>query len=326
MRLFGRLGLYLKKMEVVEHLTQIDTVVFDKTGTITQSNSVEIQFVGSALSPQQQAFVRSLARQSAHPMSVAIGRALPADDLYPTEGYHETVGQGIEAYINGEAVRLGSEEFVTAKAPTEHPLETRVWVAIGGQVLGYYRIENKYRDGLRENLHLLSQHYSLHLLSGDNAGEKTRLEQLFPQPANLHFEQQPTDKLAYIRQLKAQGRRVLMIGDGLNDAGALLESHVGISIADNIHHFSPACDAILDARSFGLLARLLRFGHTSLRVVKVSYVLSFLYNAVGISIAVSGHLSPIVAAVLMPLSSVSVVGFVTLGTHLMASRRLPKPA
>ncbi|MEI7662770.1 MAG: HAD-IC family P-type ATPase, partial [Bacteroidota bacterium] len=156
------------------------------------------------------------------------------------------------------------------------------------------------------------------LLSGDNDAELPNLLSFFPSGNHLHFNQSPMEKLEYIRRLKASGKRVLMIGDGLNDAGALRESDCGISIADDIYHFSPACDAILESAQFQNLPGFLSFSRTAMRIVFVSIALSFLYNVAGLSFAITGNLSPVVSAILMPLSSVSIVTFVTVSVSLSA--------
>ena len=134
----------------------------------------------------------------------------------------------------------------------------------------------------------------------------------------MNFNKSPKDKLEYIRDLKLSGKKVLMIGDGLNDAGALRESDCGISIADDIYHFSPACDAILESGQFNQLPRFLKFSRTSMRIVFISMALSFLYNVVGLSFAITGNLSPVVSAILMPLSSITIVAFVTLSIFISA--------
>ena len=167
---------------------------------------------------------------------------------------------------------------------------------------------------MKEVLQTLGNKYELHLLSGDNESELSTLLEYFQASDHLHFYQTPSDKLNYIKNLKLKGRKVLMIGDGLNDAGALKESDCGISIADDVYHFSPACDAILESNRFADLVKFLKFSKTSLRIVYLSLMFSFLYNIAGLSFAVTGNLTPIVSAILMPLSSVTVVGFITIAT------------
>jgi len=134
----------------------------------------------------------------------------------------------------------------------------------------------------------------------------------------MYFNQKPGDKAEFVEKLQAEGKNILMTGDGLNDAGALMQSDVALTIADKAYHFSPASDAVLEASRFELLARFIRFTKTSLKIVYISFAISFLYNIIGISFAVSGNLSPIIAAILMPISSVSVVAFATFSTRLMA--------
>jgi Cu+-exporting ATPase len=164
---------------------------------------------------------------------------------------------------------------------------------------------------LPEVIENLKKTNDLHLITGDNESEKANLEKLFGMDTVLRFNQSPTDKLEYIQELRKQGKSVLMIGDGLNDAGALNESDVGITIADDIYHFSPACDAILESRRFKDLDKFIKFTNTSLNIVKVSFLISFLYNIFGIYFAVTGLLTPVFAAILMPISSISVVAFAT---------------
>ena len=113
-----------------------------------------------------------------------------------------------------------------------------------------------------------------------------------------------------------------MTGDGLNDAGALMQADVALTVADKVYHFSPASDAVLEAVQFHRLAHYIRFTKTSLNIVKLSFTISFFYNVIGISIALSGKLSPVIAAILMPISSVSVVAFATFATRLAGRIKL----
>jgi len=272
------------------------------------------------LTHDQLILVKSLVRHSTHPLSAAIYMSVTADQIDEVDRFMEIPGLGISGIVRGHWIKLGSEKFVTGSTSESKTYTTKVYVAINDKVLGHLTIKNKYRPGLKSVLDDLGSNCDLHLLSGDNDSEKPNLLPLFKDEKHLNFKQSPSDKLSYIEHLKAKGRVVLMIGDGLNDAGALQESDVGITIADDIYHFSPACDAILDANRFDSLSKYIRFTKTSMKIVKISFAISFLYNIIGISFAAMGLLTPIISAILMPLSSVSVVAFVTLATIFMSRK------
>ncbi len=322
MRQFGRNGFYLKNADVIEKLYNITTVVFDKTGTITHADSSRIQFEGEQLTAEQIKLIRSLAKHSSHPLSKTLFNQLDEDGIYEVTDYTEIPSLGVSGIVNGLRVNLGSRFFVTGQKRGQEDLKTQVWVYIGSSVLGHFQFENRYRAGLNETIDELSRHFDLHLISGDNESERENLTPLFKEQARLNFNQSPNDKLKYIKALQQEGQQTLMIGDGLNDAGALRESNVGLVIADNIYNFTPACDAILQAGKFDQLDRFIRFTHTSMTIVKLSFGISFLYNIVGISFAVAGNLSPIIAAILMPLSSVTVVAFASFSVRIAANRTM----
>ena len=317
-RQYGRRGFYLKNTAVIEHLHKVDTVVFDKTGTITNAQSSDIRFVGKDLSPEHLLMIKSLAFHSSHPLSKTVFNSIEGDELMPVSDFREIPSLGISGLVNGIRINMGSRYFVTGEKSNEENLTTEVWIYLGDSVAGHFQLENEYRPGLETLIKNLGKTFELHLLTGDNDAEKANLSRFFGNGENLHFNQSPTDKLNYIRQLQQKGRKVLMIGDGLNDAGALNESNVGIVIADNVFNFSPACDAILQAKQFSKLYKFIKFTHRSMNVVKAGFLISFLYNIVGLSFAVQGELTPIVAAILMPISSVSVVAFASFSIHLSA--------
>ena len=158
------------------------------------------------------------------------------------------------------------------------------------------------------------------ILSGDNEGEKERLEALLPKLTPLYFNQKPPDKLNFIKALQEQDKKVMMVGDGLNDAGALAQSNVGIAISENVTIFSPACDAILDATKFKELYSYVLASKKAIGIIKWSFFLSLLYNMLGLYFAVTGQLQPVIAAILMPLSSISVVAFTTIATSLLGKK------
>ena len=158
------------------------------------------------------------------------------------------------------------------------------------------------------------------VLSGDHEGEKNRLEALLPSLTPLYFNYKPEDKLAFVKELQDQGKKVMMVGDGLNDAGALAQSTVGIAISENINVFSPACDGILDASKFKYLWTYIKASKKAMIIIKMSFVLSFFYNVIGLYFAVTGQLAPVIAAILMPLSSISIVAFTTMATTIIGKK------
>lgn len=317
MRVFGRNGFYIKNTGVIEQLTKADTVVFDKTGTLTHSRSMNVVWEGDPLSPEEQQMVRSVVYNSTHPLSVIIAGWLPVGELLPVDNYREIAGMGIRGEVGGVSVLLGSRKFVAGSERDDESRVSMVYLSTGNRLRGFFRLENAYREGLEKVIGGLKD-YQLHLISGDNDAERETLTKVFGSDRNLHFSQSPHDKLEFIRQLKQNGKRVIMIGDGLNDAGALLKADTGITIADDIYHFSPACDAILRSPEFSRLHSFISFAKLSLRVVYASYGISFLYNLVGLAFAVQGVLSPVVAAILMPLSSITVVVFASASVALLS--------
>lgn len=323
MRVFGRRGFYLKKTDIIEQIYRTDTIVFDKTGTITINREVDVSFHGNDLTRQEKSMVRSLVRHSSHPLSKTIYDYLIPDEFYEPQRFEEIPGLGITGITEGFRITIGSQFFVTGVAEDAESRESRVYVSINNDLKGYFTIGNVYRKGLNEVMVNLSKKYELHLISGDNDAETEKLYTIFGREATLLFNQSPTEKKAYIQKLKNQGKKVLMIGDGLNDAGALLESHTGITIADDVFSFSPACDAILNSTMFGKVDRFIAFTRLSFGVVRASFLISITYNIIGLSFAVTAMLSPLVAAILMPLSSISVVAFATLSINLLAKFKLP---
>jgi Cu+-exporting ATPase len=320
MRIFGSLGFFLKKSTVVEELAKIDTIVFDKTGTITRAEVHDINWNGLQLSTFELALLGTVTRNSTHPLSQAICQTIEPDKTLQLDDFKELASRGIIGKVGTNEIRVGSEEFISGlSTPATINAGSRVYVSINGELKGHYTIGNSYRTGIDQVIDSLKNKFELHMISGDNNSEKERLKKWF-NPANMHFDCSPNDKLEYIKSLKNQGKRVLMIGDGLNDAGALAESNAGISIADDVYMFSPACDAILESNMFKNLHTILKIAQKNLKVVHISFIISLSYNIIGLGFATQGMLSPVVAAILMPISSVTVVGFVTLATNYIGKQ------
>ncbi|MGE0020463.1 MAG: heavy metal translocating P-type ATPase [Draconibacterium sp.] len=314
MRIFGRAGLYIKNTDVIERLSHITSVVFDKTGTLTRPNESRVSYSGEPLTPNESAAVFSLVRQSTHPLSNAVAAGFSNQEYSAPEHFVEVAGRGIFGKVNGVNLKIGSEEYVcgTTAAVIKSSV---VFVSVNEKVKGHFTITNQYREGFEQVLHTLKGQFKLYMISGDNDAEAQNLSAYF-EPGNLLFNQKPGDKAAFIQQLQQKGEIILMTGDGLNDAGALMQADVALTVADKAYHFSPASDAVLEANQFARLARFIGFTKTALNIVKISFVISFFYNVIGISIALTGQLSPVIAAVLMPISSVSVVAFATFVTRL----------
>ncbi|PBQ33695.1 heavy metal translocating P-type ATPase [Sphingobacteriaceae bacterium] len=304
-------GFFIRDASVLERIAEADTVVFDKTGTISRQSEASIHFQCGALSAFEQQLLRSLAIQSAHPLSKAVVSNLPVQKLLATKNFAEEKGKGCSATIQDHQLKLGSEEFVTGSRSVHLPDTSKVYVSVNGEVLGYFAIKSAYRDGLTGLIDRLRRGYNLAVISGDNNAEENKMMQMFGQTSEVLFEQSPQQKLDYINALQQAGSKVIMIGDGLNDAGALQQSDAGIAISDNINNFSPACDAILDGKQFANLDKLFAYCKKEKPIIFGSFIISILYNIVGLSFAVQGLLSPVIAAILMPLSSLSIVIFTT---------------
>ncbi len=321
MRIFGKKGLYIKNTGVIEKLSHINTVVFDKTGTLTKPNENKIEYDGEPLSSEEIEAIYSIAKQSTHPLSSALTQYFSEPKYVQPEHFVEVAGRGIFGKVNGIEIRIGSEEYVTNREVKNGKNSSVVFIAVDKKVKGHYIISNSYRSGFNTVLQTLGNRFKLYLISGDNDSEAVRLSEYF-NSENLLFNQKPADKAEFIKKLQNNNETVLMTGDGLNDAGALMQSDVALTIADTAYHFSPASDAVLEAAQFHRLANFIRFTKTSLNIVKLSFTISFFYNIIGIGFAISGNLSPIVAAILMPISSVSVVAFATFATRFMGKLKL----
>lgn len=309
LRIFGRNKLYLKDTKVIEQMAKINQVIFDKTGTIT-SNRSKISYQGSDLSSEEKILLKNAIRNSNHPLSRQIYNLLPDEKIISLDTFNEVSGKGIIAEYQQQTIRIGSADFVGKKS-SESNLQTSVYVSVNEEVKGEFLFQNSYREGMQNLFNSLGEKYTLAVLSGDNSSEEETLTKMLPSGTKLHFNQKPNDKLKAIHSLQEKGKNVLMLGDGLNDAGALKQSDVGISVAENVNVFSPACDGIMDASVLKKLDVFLHLSKKAIQIIKISFILSLLYNVVGLSFAVTGQLSPLIAAVLMPLSSISIVLFTT---------------
>ena len=322
LRILGKNKFYIKNTDVLERMQNITDIVFDKTGTLTSTSKNHLTYEGTDLTDYEQQLVQTLTYQSTHPISQDITKSISnnvsktADAAFTILHYTEFVGQGISAEIDGNKVRVGSESFIFNIDVSN---SRGTFVEINNEVKGYFTIKNTYRNGIQKLVVDLQNRFKLSLLSGDNDSEREHLSSIF-QLQQLHFNKKPEDKLHYIKTEQKSGKKVMMLGDGLNDAGALKQSEVGIAVSENLNQFSPACDAILDASELSRLSLFINYVQRSMTLVRFGYILSLIYNLIGLSFAVQGLLEPVIAAILMPLSSVTVVVFGMVSTSLLAKR------
>ena len=319
LRIFGNKKFYLKNASVIEKLASANAVVFDKTGTITSAKRTRVEYEGVQLNSEEEALLKNTLRASNHPLSRSLYELLAEYEIMPPEDFEEIPGKGISASSATSRIKIGAAGFVGSPGGTT-TMDTSVHISTNDAYRGRYIFRNEYREGMEEVFRELESSFDLTILSGDNNGERERLEKLLPQETRMFFNQKPEDKLQYIKNLQDSGKRAIMVGDGLNDAGALAQSEVGIAVSENVNVFSPACDAILDASQFSRLYPFIRASRAGINVIKVSIVLSFLYNLVGLYFAVTGELSPVIAAILMPLSSISIIAFTTICTNIIGRK------
>jgi Cu+-exporting ATPase len=332
---------FLRNAQVIERMSEVDTIVLDKTGTLTSPGPATATWSGVPLTEREKRWLHSVARHSAHPLAVRIAEWTRGTSAEPVPSFVETPGCGMEGRLAGQEILLGSAAWLESRgarrcaephlqqarqrqsAATESATTAAlqggsVHVAIAGSYRGCFTLESALRPEVDVLIGRLRGNYQLGLLSGDNARDAERFRVLLGPGARVEFNQSPFDKLNVIRQLQAAGLKVMMVGDGLNDAGALKQADVGVAVVEKVGTFSPASDVILDATQLPRFAEVLAFSQRAARVVRAGFVVSGLYNIVGVSIAAAGLLSPLVCAVLMPLSSVTVVLFAIGATRWVA--------
>jgi P-type Cu+ transporter len=320
LRIFSNNGLFLRDATVIEQLGKTDHIVFDKTGTITQSGGTQMVCAGHQLTEEEKDLVYAVISPSKHPYSKALAAWLGFRGTKDIASWKEIPGKGIEATVAGRHIVVGSGQFTGIQWDQTPEGNATVYIRIDDQITSFHT-QSVFRDSIPQMIPVLNQRYPLSLLSGDNNKQQRLLEELFGKKSELLFEQKPIDKLRYIESLQQSKKHVMMIGDGLNDAGALQQSDVGITLADDINNFTPSCDAILDARRFSLLPSIMRLAKSSRYVIGASFTVSIVYNIIGLSFAMQGLLRPMLAAILMPCSTISIV-IISGGISSLVARRL----
>ncbi len=317
LRKFGYHQLYLKNAEALEKMSHINTLVFDKTGTLTEQEKYSVHFEGDNLSETDKSIIKSMTRTSNHPLSRLIYKFMGDVDLSSFDKLEEIPGKGIEAQFKVNVYRLGSASFTKAQDPNN---TTQVFFSKNNQIKGKFVFEAKYRKGIGGLFKRLQNKYDLIILSGDNESEKKHLESILPESVTYHFNQSVHDKMDFIQNLQNNNKKVLMIGDGLNDAGALQQADIGIAVSENTNIFTPSSDGILKADKLPYFEKFLNVSRLTLYIIYASFIIAFFYNLIGLGFAISNNLTPIIAAILMPISSISIVVFVTILTNIISNK------
>jgi Cu+-exporting ATPase len=323
LRWLGKQKFYLKNASVIEAMDKIDTIVFDKTGTLTNHQDTHLEYSGEHLNEIEITAIKSITRESLHPLSQLLTKYFNerVEKIVPVDVIENYIGKGTKATCNGMEILIGSKSLLVSHGVAIGEIEgSVVCIAINGMYKGKFSVSHTYRTHIDKMVAKLKKEgYHLHLLSGDHPTEKLHLSNLLGADIPMLFEQSPQDKLQYIQQLQEAGHRVMMVGDGLNDAGALQKCDVGIAVTDQTHLFTPASDGILEGTMIQALDKLLLYAKKAKLIITLIFILSLLYNLVGMYFATRAELSPMVAAILMPISSISIVSLSALFSYLYAT-------
>ncbi len=302
----GRLGMagcYLREGAVALDMSRIDTIAFDKTGTLTAARG-DAGVECHGLSDEDWARVRRLAAESVHPVSRALAGRAPLRGR--VSDVRVVTGEGITGVVDSRAVAIGTPAFVASEAQVAvEGVDGRTYAAVDGRV-GSVRLATPVRPGVLDAVASLAAGHAVWLLSGDGPADQHTWQPAFGE--RLRFRLSPDDKLTAVRERQRDGGRVLMVGDGLNDAGALAAADVGMAVSDDTACLVPACDAVIRGDQVACLPEFLRYARRARQVIVLCFAVSVLYNVLGIGFALSGHLTPLVTAILMPVSSLTVVG------------------
>jgi len=306
LRKLGRSGLYFRNSHEIQKMNQVNHIVFDKTGTLTKDRIEGVSYEGKEISTELMGEIFALTRQSTHPYSKSITKFLEdkVNHIENIVDYNEVSGQGVEAKTsNGNVIKVGNAKFTNAPKKDN---ESGSFLSVNNEVLGFFKFQSQLREGIIEEIERLQKQYKVTLLSGDQSGDEILFKNL-KEPIQMHFNLSPTDKKNHIIRFNESGDVVAFIGDGLNDSEALEEAELGISVSEDEFRFTPKCDAIIESDKIQKLKSFFKFGLHAKKVLRICMYFSLTYNTFGVTFAFLGYVTPLFAAILMPISSVTIV-------------------
>ncbi len=298
-RLF-RNGVLLKEGVALERLAEVDTIVFDKTGTLTTGHPRLTN--ADQVDPDDLAIAKALAMGSAHPLSKAIVAASAGIGVATITDHSEEPGMGSRAMWNGQDVKLGRAAWV---GTDDTPTQTTAWLKIGDRVIALTFEDDLRPEAAAAIRSLHGAGYQLQLLSGDAEAPVRHAADALDIPV-WHAAKTPAEKVAILDALKADGHKVLMVGDGLNDAAALASAHVSMSPSTAVDASRTSADLILVSNDLREVADSLRLAKASKRRILENFSIAATYNLIAVPIALLGFATPLMAALAMSGSSIMV--------------------
>ncbi len=309
--ILNRYKIFIKNHFVFDTLTKLNQIVFDKTGTLTYNAKDRVSLVSSKWNKNEKNHALNLLWNSNHPMSKSV---LQYEMFYKPnqkmDSFIERPGLGIEGWIDDHHYKIGKAAFVQL----ENASLKGTFVQKDQDILANYIVSQDLKPQVTDLLHQLNK-YKLSILTGDIHEHAELIRPMLPEGIKIFSNQTPTDKLHYIEQLQSNGDKVMMIGDGLNDAGALKQSDLGVAISEDHFSFTPSSDIIIEGKNINKLSSLILVAKQVKKLILLAFLYSLAYNLAGIYFSVRGELSPMVAAILMPLSSIGVIGIAWFGTQ-----------